>query len=99
MRAYARRCEVVNANGEYVRAVPAALASHMVAQGIAAVHNMNGKVRSIRLLECTATHALRICPPSAPDPFGVRFCVTEKLDTGHVVWRHHPRSLYSWNDM
>jgi hypothetical protein len=41
-------------------------------------------------IEFAATHLFRTGPPTG-DWGGVRFSVPEKLDTGHVVWRHHAR--------
>jgi hypothetical protein len=69
----------------------------MVANGSAAVANQNGRVKSIALLECAATHAQRIGAPTgdwASPPFSVR----EKLDGGGIIWRHHSRCLYEEPD-
>lgn len=65
----------------------------MVAAGAAEIHNSNGKVKSVRLIAAASTQAQLIGPPSTgwqSSPFSVR----EELDSGHVVWRHHPRCTY-----
>jgi hypothetical protein len=67
------------------------MAKAMVAAGAADVAHQNGRVRSIRLVAAASSRARMIGPPSdgwlAP-----RFCVREKLDSGHVVWKHHWRA-------
>ena len=57
------------------------------------IHNENGRVKSIRLLQTAQTHALKIGPPTG-ECLGVRFAVREKLEGGGITWRHHPRSTY-----
>jgi hypothetical protein len=68
------------------------MAQAMVAAGHAIVENANGRVKSIRLLQCASASLIRIGPPSGgwmTPPYSMR----EKLDCGVVVWRHHSRSL------
>jgi len=67
---------------------PRAVASALIDAEHAIVAHENGKVRSIRLIASASTHALRIGGPIG-ECKGVRFAVREKLDSGHVVWRHH----------
>jgi hypothetical protein len=93
LRVFMVKTELVDAHGDHLRYVPGALARAMVNAGAAEVSNANGKVKAIRLVECARTHARLIGPPtdgSKPPPFSVR----EKLDGGHVVWRHHARCTY-----
>ena len=98
MRAYASKVEVLAADGNtHVRYVPGAVGRAMVAGGAAVVANQNGKVKSVKLVETAATHAQRIGPAGAPR-LGVQFSVREKLDTGSVVWRHHPRCCWLLED-
>jgi hypothetical protein len=63
----------------------------MVRAGAAEIHDANGKVRSVRLIE--SAHTRLIGPPSdgwlAPG-----FSVREKLDNGGVVWKHLVRCTY-----
>lgn len=94
MRAFAAKCEVLAPGGDHVRFVPGRLAAAMVSGGTAAVANANGKVKSVRLVECAQTHAQRIGEPAASALLGTRFVVREQLDGGGVIWRHHPRATY-----
>jgi hypothetical protein len=95
LRGYSPRTEVVSPSGGHVRWIPAALAEAMVQAGGAAIHNQNGKVRSIRLLETAASHAHRIGEASDYSALsGTKFVVREKLDCGATVWKHHPRCLW-----
>jgi hypothetical protein len=92
--AFTRNVAVETPDGSRViRYVPAAFAQALVNLGRAAASASNGRVRTIRLIETAATHARMIGPPTgtwvAP-PFAVR----ERLDSGFVLWRHHPRSCY-----
>jgi hypothetical protein len=65
----------------------------LVNAGHAIVTNANGKVRGIRLVATASTHGQMTGPPSGR--WGdVRFSVRERLDSGAVVWKFHPRSTY-----
>ncbi len=65
------------------------MAKAMVDAGAAAIHNSNGKVKSVALLP--TAHLIRIGEPTvgwlATPPFSVR----ERLDCGGIVWKHHRR--------
>jgi hypothetical protein len=92
MRRFGQRVELVGPSGDHVRFLPGPLASAMVQSGMAEVGHANGKVKSIKLLETAATHALRIGPPEGRCT-GVRFTRRELLDeSGSRVWAHHPRA-------
>jgi hypothetical protein len=92
VRAYHRQTELVDAAGEHIRFLPAAMAKAMVDAGHAEIANANGKVRSIRLITATSSHARRIGPPTATTgPETVRFTRKAKLDFPAVLWEHHPR--------
>ncbi len=94
MRAFAPKVEVLNANGFHVRWVHAALARAIVDGGTATVIAGNGRVRSVRLLQTAATHALRVGDPTPGAMFGVRFWRRERLpESGAVIFEHHPRSF------
>lgn len=61
--------------------------------GGAEIHNQNDRVKKIRLVATASTHLVRIGEPTGnwgQLPFSVR----EKLDSGHVLWKHHPRATY-----
>ena len=61
-----------------------------IASGAAVVGETSGQVRSIRLAQPASGFAERIGDPTGR--WGaVPFSVKEKLDTSHVVWKHHPR--------
>ena len=62
------RVELIASNGDHVHYIPGALAKAMVAAGSAAIHNQNGKVRGIKLLESARTHLQRIGPPMTAAP-------------------------------
>ena len=66
------------------------MAQAMVSAGAAEIAHSNGRVKSVRLLECAATHLQRIGEPRA-DWRTPRFVVREKLDGGATIWKHHPR--------
>ena len=83
----------MNAAGGHIRYLPGPMAATMVNVGSAIIHNQNGKVKAIMLVESTATSARRIGEPTG-NPFGVKFSVREKLEGGGVTWRHHPRCTY-----
>jgi hypothetical protein len=91
VRRFHSKCELLDTSGQHLRYVTAAVASAMVDAEHAIVHNQNGKVRSIKLVECAATAATRIGAPTG-ECRGVKFAVREKLDSGSVVWTHHPRA-------
>ncbi len=91
MRRYAAKTALVTTSGAHIRYIPAALAKAMVDAGTAAVEHSNGKVRSIKLLQCAASHLVRIGEPSDATWRSPKFVTREKLDCGGVVWRHHPR--------
>jgi hypothetical protein len=93
LRGFARSVELVNEAGDHIRYLPGELARALIATERAAVHNQNGRVKAIRLLECAATHAQRIGEPTGTR-LGVRFAVRERLDSGSTVWKHHPRCTY-----
>jgi hypothetical protein len=76
--------------------VPGELAKAMVAGGGAVIAHSNGKVKSIKLLECARSHAHRIGDPTPGPSFGVRFTRRVLLDGGFIVFEHHPRSTYEW---
>jgi hypothetical protein len=65
----------------------------MIDAGTATVANVNGRVKSVRLVTSAGTHVVRIGEPG-DNPFGVRFSVREKLDSGGVAWKHHRRATY-----
>jgi hypothetical protein len=65
----------------------------MVLAGGAAIHNANGRVKSIRLIETAASQGWRIGEPDGR-PTASRFVVRDRLEGGFVVWRHHPRCLW-----
>ena len=93
MRAFAPRTTLLSPSGEFIRALPAALASSMVQAGVAEVAGLNGKIRSIRLLTTAATHACMIGPPEGTCR-GVRFAYREMLEaSGARVWVHHRRAV------
>ena len=60
MRVFHGRIELLSAAGDHVRHIPGSLARAMVDAGTAAVEHSNGKVRSIKLLHCAASHLVRI---------------------------------------
>jgi hypothetical protein len=62
-----------------------------VQAGAAAIHNANGKVLSIKLVQSASSHAHMIGPATG-DWRRPRFVVREKLDGGLVLWRHHGRA-------
>jgi hypothetical protein len=94
VRRFHSKCELLDTSGQHLRYVTAAVAEAMVDAEHAIVHNQNGKVRSIKLVECAATAATRIGGPTPLcGPSGVRFVKRERLDTGDVVWQFHRRSF------
>jgi hypothetical protein len=61
---------------------------------LANVHNSNGKVRSVRLLETAATCVQRVGEPGGRCT-GVRFTRREVLEeSGNRIWQHYPRSWH-----
>jgi hypothetical protein len=82
---------LVGANGDHLRFIPGELARRMCAAGHAEIHNSNGKIKSIRLIQAASTHLVRIGEPS--DGWrGVKFTRVVKTDSG-VSWiEFHPRS-------
>jgi hypothetical protein len=74
-------------------------AQRMVELGSAAVHNENGKVKSVRLLESASSHALRIGEPQARLPFNTKFTRRVKTESGHSWVEHHPRATYEEPDL
>lgn len=91
MRSYHRRVALLTPAGELIRHLPGQLAKQMVVVGSAIIAHENGRVRAVRLIQTAATSAQRIGPPTG-DPFGTKFSVREKLDSGHTVWKHHARA-------
>lgn len=94
LRTYAPRVMLLRPDGFFIRSVPAALAREMVAAGEAAISEGNGRIKAIRLIRTAETTTQRLGPPSPPSIGGVSFIRRLKLDTGHVVWEHHPRALW-----
>jgi hypothetical protein len=93
MRSFASKVALLGSNEQPIRHVPGELAKAMVKAGSATVQSRNGRVRSIRLIECAATHLHRIGEPSDSRATGVRFTRREMLDeSGARVWAHHPRA-------
>jgi hypothetical protein len=93
MRVFAPRVEVVSLSGEFVRAVHRELAAALVEAGVAEVAHQNGRVRSVRLLECADTCAERIGEPEGTCR-GVKFVHREMLEaSGARVWAHHRRAV------
>jgi hypothetical protein len=79
-----------------VRYLAGAHAAELVAACAAAIHNENGRVRSIKLLETAASHAVRIGEASAGRPGGVRFYRWVYLEqSGARIVEFHPRS-FDW---
>jgi hypothetical protein len=72
-RKFHQRVELLALSGDHLRYLPGASAQRMVELGSAAVHNENGRVKSLRLLQSAQTHLLRIGPPDAAARFGTRF--------------------------
>jgi hypothetical protein len=68
------------------------MARAMVAGGTAEIANENGKVKSIKLVECASTSLVRTGAPSAPSLGGVRFTRWSRLGNCRVL-EHHPRSV------
>ena len=93
MRAFASRCELLTYGGDHLRYVHAEFARAMVAAGGAEIAHQNGKVKSIRLLQCAATHLVRIGEPTGRWG-GVRFHRRVNLDCGARIIEHHPRATY-----
>ena len=96
MRVFAVKTELVDAHGAHLRYIPGALAKAMVNAGAAEIHNANGKVKSIRLVESAATHACRIGDATAPTgPPACRFTRWVRLEASATrVIEHHPRCTY-----
>jgi len=66
----------------------------MVDEGGAVVANENGRVKSIRLIASTASHAQRIGEATRGFAHGTRFVRRELLpESGARVWTFHPRSF------
>ena len=88
--------ELLNATGDLLRHIPAAMAKQLVTSGAAEVHNQNGKVKSVRLLERAATHCWRIGQPTVPTgPPAGRFVRRIWLEqSGARVYEHHPRCTW-----
>jgi hypothetical protein len=92
MRRYQRKVELLSTSGEHLRWLPSAMASALVDAEHASVASLNGKIKSIRLLQCAQNSAQRTGEASVP-VYGTRFVVREKLDSGHVIWQFHRRSF------
>jgi hypothetical protein len=85
-RPFATRGALESATGDVIRHVPAEFARAMVAAGSAEIAHANGRVKSVRLIQTAASHAVRIGEPSPPHIGGVHFIRREKLDqSGSVV--------------
>jgi hypothetical protein len=68
-------------------------AASMVANGSAAIHNQNGKVKSVKLVETACTHLERIGEPGEGRATGVKFTRRVRSDDLAVTWcEHHPRA-------
>ena len=83
----------MDGNGGHLRFVPGELARAMVGSRTAEIAHQNGRVKSVRLVAAASSHARLIGPPS-DGPWHSKFITREKLDSGHVVWKHHARSTY-----
>jgi hypothetical protein len=87
---FASTVELQSSSGQHLRWLPAARAAELVISGQAAIANGNGRAKAIRLISGPG--------PLIGQPTGTwyapPFSVPEKLDSGHVVWRHHARSTY-----
>lgn len=94
MRAFAPRVSLQTPSGDFLRAIPAALAQEMVTREIATAAEGNGRVKAIRLLATAESQVQRIGPPTAQSLGGVRFYRWVRLDGGGRVVEHHPRALY-----
>ncbi len=93
LRSFASRVDLLTTSGDHVRYLPGELARAMVDGGAAAIHNENGKVKSIRLIVAASSHGLMIGPPTG-DCRGTKFVRREVLELSNVkVWAHHPRSF------
>jgi hypothetical protein len=58
------------------------------------VANANGKIKSVKLVVTAENSAQRIgAPTPLSGPTSVRFTRRLLLDSGHVVYEHHPRAL------
>jgi hypothetical protein len=94
MRSFASRVTLESSSGDVIRHLPRAQAEAMIDAGRATIANVNGKVHSIRLIASAGTHARRIGKPEGASMFGTKFVFREKLDSGGVTWKHHPRATY-----
>jgi hypothetical protein len=94
MRSFAPRIDLLATNGDHLRFVPAAMAKALVDGGGAEIAHQNSRIRAIKLVESAATSLVRIEEPSTGTWHTPPFSVREKLDTGHVLWRHHRRCTY-----
>jgi hypothetical protein len=91
MRAYAPTVEVIGSGGGHARRVHAAPAETMADSGTATIGHQNGRGRSIRSVECAATHARLLGRPTGA--WGaVRFHRWVSLDCGAHVAEYHPRA-------
>jgi hypothetical protein len=79
--------------GDHLRHVPADLAAHLVATGVAEIAHANGRVKSIRLTASIESQVQRIGEPIKPTgPTSVRFIRKVQTEAG-TYWEHHPRAL------
>jgi hypothetical protein len=94
MRRFAPKVELLDSSAQHVRYVHGELARAMVAAGSAAIENMNGKVKSVRLIQTAAGYAHRIGEPSPPGIGGTRFVRRVRSENhAFVWWEFHPRSF------
>jgi hypothetical protein len=73
--------------------LPGPMARAMVAAGAAEIHNANGKVKAIWVVESASTHLCRIGDTTVPTrPPACRFTRWQRLDDSATrVIEHHPR--------
>jgi hypothetical protein len=97
MRQFAPKVELLTPDSQHLRWINGALAQAMVEAETAAVSNMNGRVKAIRLTASVTAQAQRVGPatPLSVGSYGTRFIMREKLDSGGVVWKFHRRSFSS----
>jgi hypothetical protein len=85
---------VLDTNDNPIWFVHAALASEMVARGMAADEPKKGRVRAIKFTQPAQFFCRRVGPASPPSLSGVRFTYYERLDAcGCRIVQHHRRCL------
>ncbi len=94
LRAFAARTELLAADGSHLRFVPAAVAKALIDANHGVIENMNGRVRSVRLIETANTHGHMISLLRQIDgrARGVRFTRRVRSDNHALMWwEFHPR--------